>query len=90
MYIIALIALMYIVVVRYTAAMTATRVEHEERIADVRNALADAINQARYRGEVTVLTHRKKRVVALVPMDFYERALAALDEQAVPAEAAQS
>lgn len=85
MYTIALNAFMYIMFVGYTAVMTETKIEHEERIADVRNALADAIGQARYRDEVTVLTSRGKRVAALVSMDFYERALAALGETRVPA-----
>lgn len=75
---------MYSITFRYTADMTAPKIEHEERIADVRNALADAINQARYRDEVTVMTHRGKRVAALVSMDFYDRALAALGEVRVP------
>jgi prevent-host-death family protein len=83
-YIIALTYFMYITSIRYTPAMTAPKIEHEERIADVRNALADAINQARYRDDVTVLTSRGKRVAALVSMDFYERALAALGEERVP------
>ncbi|MFI9235816.1 type II toxin-antitoxin system prevent-host-death family antitoxin [Streptomyces sp. NPDC053079] len=65
--------------------MTAPKIEHEERIADVRNALADAIGRARYGDEVTVLTSRGKRVAALVSMDFYERAQAALGEKRVPA-----
>lgn len=60
--------------------MTEPKVEHRERIADVRNALADAINQARYRDEATVLTSRSKQVAVLVGMDFYTRALAALGE----------
>ncbi len=70
----------------YTAAMTDTRNEHEERIADVRNSFADAVGRARYSGEVTVLTSRGKRAAAIVPMDFYERALEALGERAVPVE----
>ncbi|WP_329368869.1 type II toxin-antitoxin system prevent-host-death family antitoxin [Streptomyces sp. NBC_00669] len=61
------------------------RTEHEARIADVRNSFADAVGRARYSGEVTVLTSRGKRAAAIVPMDFYERALAALGETAVPA-----
>lgn len=81
MTIIAFMYAMYVTTVRYTADMTAPKIEHEERIADVRNALADAINLARYRDEVTVLTHRSKRVAALVSMDFYERACAALGEE---------
>ena len=91
MYIIPFSALMYTDSrLGYTAYMTAPKVELEERIADVRNALADAINRARYRDEVTVLTHRKKRVAALVSMDFYERALEALGEERVLAQADHS
>jgi prevent-host-death family protein len=83
MYIIAFNVPMYTMIVGYTPNMTAPKIEHEERIADVRNALADAINKARYRDEVTVLTSRGKRVSALVSMEFYERALAALGEERV-------
>jgi prevent-host-death family protein len=72
---------MYITVLRYTPAMTAPKKEHEERIADVRNALAEAIEKARYYDETTVLTSRGKRVAVLVGMDFYERALEALGEE---------
>ncbi|GAA3851925.1 hypothetical protein GCM10023084_02670 [Streptomyces lacrimifluminis] len=64
--------------------MTAPKPEAQERIADARNALADVINRARYTDETTVLTHRKKRVAAVVSIEFYERALAALDEQRSP------
>jgi prevent-host-death family protein len=63
--------------------MTAPKIEHQERIADVRNALADAIERARYYDETTVLTSRGKRVAVLVGMDFYERALTALGETRV-------
>lgn len=73
----------YTMIVGYTPNMTAPKIEHEDRIADVRNALADAINKARYRDEVTVLTSRGKRVAALVSMDFYQRALEALGEERV-------
>lgn len=85
MYIIASTALMYRMIVRYTADMTAPKIEHQERIADVRNSLADAIEKARYYDETTVLTSRGKRVAVLVGMDFYERALVALGEDRVPA-----
>ncbi|WP_307123246.1 type II toxin-antitoxin system prevent-host-death family antitoxin [Streptomyces sp. B1I3] len=61
--------------------MTAPKKEHQEKIADVRNALADAIEKARYYDETTVLTSRGKRVAVLVGMDFYERALEALGEE---------
>ncbi|MFH8867105.1 type II toxin-antitoxin system prevent-host-death family antitoxin [Streptomyces griseus] len=60
--------------------MTAPKKEHQSKIADVRNALADAIEKARYYDETTVLTSRGKRVAVLVGMDFYERALEALGE----------
>lgn len=83
MYIIALNALMYIMVVRYTPAMSATKKESQEKIADFRNSLAEAIEKARYFDETTVLTSRGKRVAVLVGMDFYERALEALGEERV-------
>jgi prevent-host-death family protein len=83
MYIIAVIAVMYSMIVRYTHDMTAPKKEHQQRIADFRNELADAIEQARYYDETTVLTSRGKRVAVLVGMDFYERALAALGEERV-------
>lgn len=80
MYIIALNALMYMKSVRYSTDMTAPKKEHQSKIADARNALADAIEKARYYDETTVLTSRGKRVAVLVGMDFYERALDALGE----------
>lgn len=80
MYIIALNALMYMKSVRYSTDMTAPKKEHQSKIADARNALADAIEKARYYDETTVLTSRGKRVAVLVGMDFYERALEALGE----------
>jgi prevent-host-death family protein len=83
MYIIALNALMYIMIVRYTPDMTAPKKEHQEKIADVRNSLADAIERARYFDETTVMTSRGKRVAVIVGMDFYERALEALGEERV-------
>ncbi len=83
MYIIALNALMYIMIVRYTPDMSAPKKENQEKIADFRNSLADAIEKARYFDETTVLTSRGKRVAVLVGMDFYERALEALAEQRV-------
>ena len=67
--------------VSYTPAMTAPKKEHQEKIAEFRNSLADAIEKARYFDETTVLTSRGKRVAVLVGMDFYERALTALGEQ---------
>lgn len=59
------------------------RDEYEKSIAEVRNSFAESVGRARYSGAVTVLTSRSKRAAAIVPMDFYERALAALGETAV-------
>lgn len=81
MYIIALNAFLYMVIVVYSSDMTAPKKEHQEKIAEFRNSLADAIERARYFDETTVLTSRGKRVAVLVGMDFYERALTALGEQ---------
>lgn len=61
--------------------MSAMKKENQEKIADFRNSLADAIEKARYFDETTVLTSRGKRVAVLVGMDFYQRALAALGEE---------
>ena len=74
MYIIALNALMYTMTVRYTLDMTAPKKEHEERIADARNSLAEVINRARYLQEPTFLTNRGKRVAVVTSTDFYEQA----------------
>ncbi|MDX2919679.1 type II toxin-antitoxin system prevent-host-death family antitoxin [Streptomyces sp. NE06-03C] len=60
--------------------MSATRSEYSQSIAQVRNSFADAVGRARYSGDITVLTSRNKRAAAIVPMDFYERALVALGE----------
>jgi prevent-host-death family protein len=76
MYIIALNALMYTMILRYTPDMTAPKKEHQKSIAEVRNSLAEAIERARYFDETTVLTSRGKQVVVLVGMDFYEQAKA--------------
>lgn len=75
----------YVDAVLYPACMDALT-EHTASIAEVRNSFADAIGRARYSGEPTVLTSRSKRVAAIVPLDFYERALAALGVQVTPAE----
>ncbi|UQT54421.1 type II toxin-antitoxin system Phd/YefM family antitoxin [Streptomyces durmitorensis] len=63
--------------------MSAVKKENQEKIAEFRNSLADAIEKARYFDETTVLTSRGKRVAVLVGMDFYERAQEALGEQRV-------
>lgn len=83
MYIIALTALLYTMILRYTPDMSAEKKEHQKSIAEVRNSLAEAIERARYFDETTVLTSRSKRVAVIVGMDFYERALEALGEQRV-------
>lgn len=87
MYIIAVIALVSIMIVRYTHDMTAPKKEHQKSIAEVRNSLAETIEAARYFDETTVLTSRSKRVAVIVGMDFYERALEALGEERVLAPA---
>ncbi|MFD9276846.1 type II toxin-antitoxin system prevent-host-death family antitoxin [Streptomyces mirabilis] len=63
--------------------MSAMKKESQEKIADFRNSLAEAIEKARYYDETTVLTSRGKRVAVLVGMDFYERALEALGEERI-------
>jgi prevent-host-death family protein len=70
--------------------MSAEKTEHQKPIAEVRNSLAEAIERARYYDETTVLTSRSKRVAVIVGMDFYERALEALGEERVLADAADS
>jgi len=87
MYIIAVSAMKYTMIVRYTPDMTAPKRENQKSIAEVRNSLAEAIERARYFDETTVLTSRSKRVAVIVGMDFYERALAALGEERVLAPA---
>ncbi|MEU6543944.1 type II toxin-antitoxin system prevent-host-death family antitoxin [Streptomyces sp. NPDC046859] len=66
--------------------MTATRTEHRAKIAEARNVLGEVISRARYAGETTVLINRGKEAAVIVPFDFYERALEALGERAVPAD----
>jgi prevent-host-death family protein len=66
--------------------MATTRTEHRAKIADARNVLGEVISRARYAGETTVLVNRGKEAAVIVPFEFYERALVALNEQAVPAE----
>lgn len=66
--------------------MTTPRTEHRTKIAEARNVLGEVIARARFAGETTVLMNRGKEAAVLVPFDFYERALAALDEEAVPAQ----
>ncbi|MGW5582832.1 type II toxin-antitoxin system prevent-host-death family antitoxin [Streptomyces sp. NPDC003857] len=66
--------------------MAATRTEHRAKIAEARNVLGEVISRARYGGETTVLMNRGKEAAVIVPFDFYERALEALGERAVPSE----
>ena len=65
--------------------MSETRTEHRAKIADARNVLGEVISRARFGGETTVLMNRGKEAAVIVPFDFYERALTALDETVVPA-----
>lgn len=74
MYIIAVNALTGTMILRYTPDMTAPKKEHEERIADARNSLAEVINRARYLQEPTFLTNRGKRVAVVSSTDFYDQA----------------
>ena len=83
MYIISLKYLLYMRFVRYAVHMTAPKTEHQARIADARNALADVINRARYADEPTYLINRGKRVAAVVSAEWYERAKAALGEERI-------
>lgn len=72
--------------IRYAVGMSTPRIEHRAKIAEARNVLGEVIARARFAGEVTVLMNRGKEAAVLVPYDFYERALKALDEVAAPAE----
>lgn len=70
----------------YTNAMSEPKTQRHKSIADFRNEMAEAIDRAKWRDEVTVLTSRRKPVVAVVSLAFYERALAALGEERVTVE----
>jgi prevent-host-death family protein len=85
MYMKRAMVIMYVQPMSYTAAMTEPITEHVDSIAEVRNSFADAVGRARYGNGATVLTSRGKRVAAIVSMDFYEQALAALGLTTVPA-----
>ncbi len=64
--------------------------EPEERtITQLRSNLTEQCQRVRYMGEAVVVvdnTKARKPIAALVSLDFYERALAALGEAGVPAE----
>ena len=66
--------------------MTTPRTEHRAKIAEARNVLGEVIARARFAGATTVLMNRGKEAAVVVPFEFYERALEALGEEAVPAE----
>ena len=55
---------------------------HERPVGEVRNELSELIKRAQYLGESVVIVDRKrerKPIAVLVSVDFYERAVAALD-----------
>lgn len=61
----------------------------ERTIGQLRANLAEHVARARHLQEAVFVvdrTKKRKRVAVLVPFEFYERALAALDEEAVPAD----
>lgn len=64
--------------------MASPRTEYRAKIAEARNVLGEVIARARFAGATTVLMNRGKEAAVVVPYDFYERALAALDEVAEP------
>ncbi|MGW5930544.1 type II toxin-antitoxin system prevent-host-death family antitoxin [Streptomyces anulatus] len=66
--------------------MTTERKEHRAAVADVRNVFGEVLARSRYGGDTTVVMNRSTEAAAIVPMEFYRRALAALGETAVPAE----
>lgn len=66
--------------------MATTRIEHRAPTHEARNVLGEVISRARYAGETTVLTNRRKPAAVVVPFDFYERALVALGETVVRAD----
>lgn len=77
--------MMYTSALEYDAPMTAPKTQHEQAINQARNKLAEIIERARYYDEPTLLLNRGKPTAAVVGIDFYERALAALGEQRVTA-----
>lgn len=61
----------------------------ERTITQSRSNLTEHVQQARFAGETFVVvdsTKTHKSVAALVPFDFYERALEALGERVAPAD----
>lgn len=64
--------------------------EPEERtITQLRSNLTEQVQRAKFMGEAVVVvdnTKARRPVAALVPFDFYERALEALGETAAPPE----
>ncbi|MFJ3545404.1 type II toxin-antitoxin system prevent-host-death family antitoxin [Streptomyces rubiginosohelvolus] len=65
---------------------TRERKEHRATVADVRNVFGEVLARSRYGGEMTVVMNRSAEAAAIVPMEFYRRALEALGETVVPAE----
>lgn len=61
---------------------------NEKTQGQLRANLTEHCQRTRYTGEAVVVVDRSKErkpAAVLVPFEFYERALAALDEEAVPA-----
>ncbi|WP_431781759.1 type II toxin-antitoxin system prevent-host-death family antitoxin [Streptomyces chumphonensis] len=63
------------------------RTEHRAKIAEARNVLGEVIARARFAGEPTILMNRGKEAAVIVPFDLYERAMEALGEERVAADA---
>lgn len=74
--------------VSYSDHMT-VRTEHRATVADARNVFGEVIARSRYGGDVTVILNRSTEAAVIVPVEFYRRALEALDETAVTAPAVE-
>lgn len=61
----------------YTVAMT-EQPNTDPGIFELKTRLSDFVNRVIYRREVVYVTKNRKRVAALVPVDLWERAEAAL------------
>ncbi|BBA98284.1 hypothetical protein RVR_4416 [Actinacidiphila reveromycinica] len=70
----------------YAAPMTVERKEHRATVAQVRNVFGEVLGRTRFGGETTVVMNRTTEAAAIVPIEFYRRALEALGETAVPVE----
>jgi prevent-host-death family protein len=52
---------------------------HRQSTADARNELGQVIGRATFGNEPTILLNRKKEVAVVVSMEFFEKAMEALD-----------